>query len=553
VLATELGYAGIGFRVQPALAKQYYSLNLDIDYEGARIKGRELVRFSNSTHQDLETVTFHLYPNVGLTEEEEPWIVVTRVLSGGRDLRVMSKSRGAVLKVWLPAKLAPRHSLELTLEFVGRVPIVQREETSLLAHFLQEVSDAMSTERQTRDARDIYFSGEQAMLLGYAYPMLAADQSPLSDQSLAAGAGSIVFTEVADYDVTVACPEGLEVIASGVESGRRIVSGTGQASKKRREFTFKGERMRGFAVIIAERLKMAEKRTGEVRVVSWFREGDERLGSEVLEIASRVVQINANKFGDYPFQSLNVVELPLPAGYSGIEFPGLIALAQAYYIDFEAPEAAHLPAIVKEQADLIKAAREFTIAHETAHQWWGVAVGSDPQRFPYLDEALANYCAAYYYEAAYGADAGANAIEQQLRANYLAYRMLNGPDLEIDRAAKDFRNALQYSAIVQAKGAMLIVALRKELGDKAFFGALKSYYENYRFQIVTPVELRRAMLLAAKDPASARDLFQRWLREKHADEDIGVADVELFTPSSSRIRSFGKIFGWIGRTAARPF
>ena len=130
---------------------------------------------------------------------------------------------------------------------------------------------------------------------------------------------------------------------------------------------------------------------------------------------------------------------------------------------------------------------------------------------------------------------------------------LNGPDLEIDHAAKDFRNALQYSAIVQAKGAMLIVALRQELGDEAFFGALKSYYATYRFQIVTPAELRRAMLLAAKDPVPARDLFQRWLREKHADEDIGVADVELFTPSSSRIRSFGKIFGWIGRTAARPF
>src|SRR6478672_2631197 len=130
VLATELGhqaYAGIGFPVQPALAKQHYSLNLDIDYEGSRIKGRELVRFFNSTHQDLETVTFHVYPNVGLTEQEGPWIVVTRVLSGGRDLRVMSKSRGAVLKVWLPAKLAPAQSLELTLEFVGRVPIVQRE------------------------------------------------------------------------------------------------------------------------------------------------------------------------------------------------------------------------------------------------------------------------------------------------------------------------------------------------------------------------------------------------------------------------------------------
>jgi aminopeptidase N len=412
----------------------------------------------------------------------------------------------------------------------------------------------MSTERQTRDARDIYFSGEQAMLLGYAYPMLAADQSPLSDQALAVGAGSIVFTEVADYDVTVVCEDGLEVIASGTESSRRIVTGTGSEQQPpTREFTFRGERLRGFAVVVAERIKSVEKRAGDVRVASYFREGDERVGGQMADIASRAVQINATKFGEYPFPSLKVVELPMPAGYSGMEFPGLIALAQAYYIDFEAPEAAHLPGIVREQADLIKAAREFTIAHETAHQWWGVAVGSDPQRFPYLDEALANYCAAYYYEAAYGAEAGSNAVEQQLRANYLAYRMLNGPDLEVDRMAKDFRNALQYSAIVQAKGAMLIVTLRQELGDEAFFRALKSYYLMHRFEIATPSDLRRPILLAAKDPGPVRDLFQRWLKEKHADEDIGVADVELFTPSGSRIKSVGKIFGWIGRNAARPF
>src|SRR5262249_3163452 len=111
VLATELGpraLAGPSLRAQPPLAKQHYSLNLDLDYDDARFKGREVVRFSNSTRQDLETVTFHVYPNVGLTEEEEPWIVVHRVLSGTRDLRIVSKSRGAVLKVWLPVKLAPR-------------------------------------------------------------------------------------------------------------------------------------------------------------------------------------------------------------------------------------------------------------------------------------------------------------------------------------------------------------------------------------------------------------------------------------------------------------
>jgi hypothetical protein len=123
------------------------------------------------------------------------------------------------------------------------------------------------------------------------------------------------------------------------------------------------------------------------------------------------------------------------------------------------------------------------------------------------------------------------------------------PDLEIDHAAKDFRNALQYAAIVQAKGAYAHGGSAAGAWRRGFFGALKSTMRT------TASDREPGGTEACNDsrgqgPDAARDLFQRWLKEKHADEDIGVADVELFTPSSSRIRSFGKIFGWIGRTAA---
>ena len=54
--------------------------------------------------------------------------------------------------------------------------------------------------------------------------------------------------------------------------------------------------------------------------------------------------------------------------------------------------------------------------------------------------------------------------------------MLGGVDVEADKPVKDFRNSLQYTAIVQAKGGLLFVALRKELGDERFFDALRRYY-----------------------------------------------------------------------------
>jgi aminopeptidase N len=247
------------------------------------------------------------------------------------------------------------------------------------------------------------------------------------------------------------------------------------------------------------------------------------------------------------------VELPLAAGYSSIQFPALVAVAQAYYIDFDAPQSARLPGVLREQADIIKSSFEFTIAHGVAKQWWGQAVGSDPERAPYLDEALANYSAAYYHEVVYGKKLGDLIIDQQLRGAYQAYRMLGGVDLEVDKPVKEFRNSLQYTAIAQAKGAMLFVALRKELGDERFFNALRRYYSAHRFRTVTPDHLRNVFLNGSENPRAVRGLFQRWLKEKHGDEDIGTPDLTLVPPPVSKIRALGRVFVKIGRTAARPF
>jgi aminopeptidase N len=208
---------------------------------------------------------------------------------------------------------------------------------------------------------------------------------------------------------------------------------------------------------------------------------------------------------------------------------------------------------LREQADIIKSSFEFTIAHGVAKQWWGESVGSDSERAPYLDEALANFSAAYYHEAVYGKKLGDLIIDQQLRGAYQAYRMLGGVDLEAEKPVKDFRNALQYTAIVQAKGGLLFVALRKELGDERFFDALRQYYSKNSFRVATPETLRNSFIAESENPRAAQAIFQRWLKEKRGDEDIGAPDITLIPPRVSKIRALGRVFVKIGKTAARPF
>ncbi|HMV86124.1 MAG TPA: M1 family aminopeptidase [Blastocatellia bacterium] len=506
------------------------------------------MQVTNTGHEELDHLIFHLYPNAGLGEMEEPWLTVSRISLNGNDLRGNSRARHSGVRVDLPAKLAPGRNLELKLEFSARLPRVQREEASLLAHFLQEVNDAVNEEKPARDARDIFFAGEEAILLSYFHPILAVKPSQLSESSLVAGVGGIVFSEAADYEVKITTDPGLTILASSAETKSDVAS----ASQQTR--IFQGEKLRGFGLVIAERMKSVEQRSGQTRVVSYFREGDDRLGKRALNIATRAVEAYANAFGNYPYPILQVVEMPLPAGYSGTELPALIVLAQAYYIDFEAPGSTRLPGVLREQEDVIKSAFEFTLAHGVAHQWWGSAVGNDPERAPFVNEALSSYSAAYYHEIAYNKAFGERIAKQQLNGTYQAYRMLGGVDLEVEKPAKDFRSTLQFTAIVQAKGALLFATLRRELGDEKFFRALKSYYSAQRFRIVTPDQLRGAFLNVAEDPRATRAIFQRWLREKHGDEDIGAPDLTLMSsPSVSKIRTLGRVFVKIGKTAAKPF
>jgi Peptidase family M1 domain len=527
-----------------------YRIEIDVDYSGAAFKGRQWVHFVNSTREDLEHIDFHLYPNIGLAEEDETPLTIQTVSDGSRDLKFSLRSRRTVLRVDLPAKLPAGRSIEITLGFSARIPRVLREETSLLAHFLYEVNDAVNSERRPRDARDIFFAGDEAMLLGYFYPLVAVRQSQSPELVLGSAVNGIIFTEVADYEVKVNADDNLTVIASG----ERVEPFSASAEPSGRSVRiFRGESLRGFALALVKGLKVLEQQAGETRVFSYFHEGDEKLGKRALAIAVGAVETYTSAFGDYPYPQLHVIEFPLPAGYSGVELPSLMALAQAYYIDFDAPQASRLPGVLREQADLIKSSFEFTLANGIAHQWWGGAIGSDSERSPYMDESLATFAAAYYHEAIYGKQLGDRIIDRHLRGGYQAYRMLGGVDLEVDKPAREFKSAMQYTAIVQAKGALLFVALRKELGDERFFNALRYYYKANKFRIATPDHLRYVFLAAADDPREVRSIFQHWLKEKHGDEDLGSPDLTLLQSPGSKRNSVGKFFSKIGRTAARPF
>jgi aminopeptidase N len=184
---------------------------------------------------------------------------------------------------------------------------------------------------------------------------------------------------------------------------------------------------------------------------------------------------------------------------------------------------------VREQRASVEDSLEFAAAQGVARQWWGAAVGNDPARQPVLHEALAQFSALLYVQDVRGAEGARQMQEDQLRGVYQVYRTFGGEDRAASAPSRDYRNSFQYAAIVVSKGALMLVALRAQLGDERFFKALRSYYEANRLEVAEMEDLRAAFVAEAElsQRRAVTRTFNRWLAERHGDEDIAPPNPQL--------------------------
>lgn len=128
------------------------------------------------------------------------------------------------------------------------------------------------------------------------------------------------------------------------------------------------------------------------------------------------------------------------------------------------------------------------ISHEMTHQWFGDLVTCKDWTNTWLNEGFATFGATLWEEHYYGSDAATYRYWRD-RNTWMPSREL----FPIPIVTRDIDDSVEYVGNVYDKGGWVLNMLREQLGDEAFFRALKHYLEANRLQNVVTADLAKAI------------------------------------------------------------
>jgi aminopeptidase N len=324
----------------------------------------------------------------------------------------------------------------------------------------------------------------EVLSLAYCYPIIPAYAG--WNHPLPVTYGDFIFNEVSFYLVQVSMPPELVLAAPGIQLGSRLTA-------DRREVTFAMGPARDLYLAMSRNFQLHSEQVGNTEVRS-FAPKDAAAGSRTaLSAAAAALDSFGERFGEYPYRTLTLVNVPFAA--MGLEFPGIIIIARRLYDLNQNYSGVPAPVLL-----------EATTAHEVAHQWFYSSVGNDQVLEPWLDEALAQYATWLYYKDRYGTTS-ARGFFQSLSDRW---NRVGGADIPIGRPVFEY-SPKQYGAIVYGRAPLFIHALSEHMGEETFDVFIKEYAHTFEWDIVDSAEFEQAAEKACS--CQLGDLFDHWVRD----------------------------------------
>jgi hypothetical protein len=230
-------------------------------------------------------------------------------------------------------------------------------------------------------------------------------------------------------------------------------------------------------------------RTNEIHSFHWDLFGE----------AMKIFDFYQQKFGTYPFEKFCIVHRfwPQEGGHSPASFIVLNqrprVVGQRHFLPVGSP------------VDLSRW-KEYFIAHEIAHQWWGQGLSWASYHDLWLSEGLAQFASVIYLRDKYGEEAYSEIMKKfsswtQKKSKWGSI-MLGSRISYLDFQA--------YQAIVYNKTALVLNMLYDLLGEGVFFQALQEFFERHKYSAP-----RSREFFAIFEEISGKDLnmfFDGWFK-----------------------------------------
>ena len=467
-LAAVCSFSGCKKEVEVLTA---YEITVEYVPENATLAGTAKVSFENGGDNEISTLKFQTYPNAYRNDALQKPVsaamqnaayyagesygeMVISSVSGAKNWEVLGDDNN-ILYVHLERSLFPGDKVVLDIGFLVK---------------LANVNHRTGVTQKTVN-------------FGNFFPILCGQKNGGFYECIPGEHGDPFYADCADYTVTVTLPKDYLVAATGETVGERTLE-----SKKKYEFT--ATAVRDFAMVVSPYFERVEKEINGVKIAYCYYA--DAAPQATLDTAAECFAYYSDAFGEYPYATYTVAQ----TGYCGgsAEYPCLAFLSDA----------------------LTDAEKTRAIARETANQWWGVVVGSDQTENAWQDEGLAEYSALAFFEnyekyAVSREDAVADALKEY-RSFYDVYgSVLGRTDTCMQRSLNDYASEYEYRCLVYDKSVIMFDTLRKSVGDKKFFAALKKYYAGNSYAMTTSEHLIASF---EKSGLDVRGFFESFLQGK---------------------------------------
>ncbi|MCF7890328.1 hypothetical protein K9M78_03825 [Candidatus Bipolaricaulota bacterium] len=491
-------------------AETNYRIEAKLMDEKQLIKGRERIEFTNSLDQPVSEVVLTLKSN--LHREPNPYISKVNLDSnypagfdpGWTEVKEITGPDGekldytleslppfsqtysledTIIRIELPEKLEPGEKTRVSLEFSTKFP-------------RKKVGD------------EELFQGVYTWRFGW-YPTLTPAE-------WWTGYNREVYSRIklpsADYEVQLNVPEDFEV--AGVTSEE---TKPGEDSK-RKILELELDKARSFPLATSSKYRTHREEFKEFTIEVFHFPGYQEEARVISSYANEILKFYSDRYGEYRRKKLTFIQNPV-SGYFGMAADGLISLGNSF---FEEKDLA--------LSNITNRLAEYLIAHEIAHQWFGIGVGANMNSQNWISEAFAEYLALQYFHDKYPEyepnlfrfDRDGlirNAIESQLgyinlRAHTFELPYIlsfqNGFDEAIIKPMEDVKYANEYQTRVYKKGYMVLRTLEGIMGKEKMEEFIGATYEKYKKEIVDVGTLasEARKLGEGKIPD---DFFREWL------------------------------------------